>query len=390
MSNIDAGLIGKNIAIQQPKKLVFGNDCMSQFAEDFLTTGLRKALIIADTAILPLIEPLLDSLKKGGVTVKVWDGITGEPDIGMFEEARKMARETQVDAIIGIGGGSVMDIAKLVAALHDSDTELRDVFGINILSGRSTYLACLPTTSGTGSEVSPNAIILDEDILLKKAVISPYIVPDASYVDPMLTITVPPNVTAATGMDALTHCIEEYANRFAHPIIDLYALQGIRLIGDNLKIACEDGENVEARAKMALGSLYGGIGLGPVNTGAVHALSYPLGGEFHISHGVSNSLFLPYVMEFNIPAAPDRYAYIALALGIEPAGSYLETAKLGLERIRELSRECGIPGKLSELEIPEEAIDRMAKSAITVTRLLVRNPREIDYSDALEIYKAAY
>ena len=390
MSSMENSFTSRSVAIQQPRKLVFGNGCVSQFAEDFAATGLRRAFVVTAPPILPLVEPLMNSLKKSGVTTSVWDDIPGEPDVGMFEDARKAAQAAQVDAVIGVGGGSVLDVAKLVAALHDSDEKIRDVFGIGLLSGRSTYLACLPTTSGTGSEVSPNAIILDEDILLKKAVISPHLVPDASYVDPLLTTTVPPNVTAATGIDALTHCIEEYANRFAHPMIDLYALEGIRLIGANLKAACEDGKNTEARAGMSLGSLYGGIGLGPVNTGAVHALSYPLGGEFHISHGVSNSLFLPHVMEFNIPAAPDRYAQIALALGVEPAGSDLETARLGLERVKELSRECGIPGALSELKIPRDAIERMAESAMSVTRLLKNNVRELKNNDALEIYKGAY
>lgn len=390
MSSTGNSLTSRSVIIQQPRKLAFGNGCASQFVEDFAATGLRRAFVVTAPPILPLAEPLIDSLKKSGAAISIWDNISSEPDTGIFEDARKAAQATQVDAVIGIGGGSVLDVAKLVAALHDSDEGIRDVFGTGILRGRSTYLACLPTTSGTGSEVSPNAIVLDEDILLKKAVISPHLVPDASYVDPILTVTVPPDVTAATGMDALIHCIEIYTNRFAHPMIDLYALEGIRLIGANLKLACEDGENIEARAGMSLGSLYGGLGLGPVNTGAVHALSYPLGGEFHIPHGVSNSLFLPHVMKFNIPAAPARYAQVALALGAEPAGSDLETARLGLERITELSRECGIPGSLSELGIPRDAIERMAESAMAVTRLLKNNPRELEYTDALEIYRGAY
>jgi alcohol dehydrogenase class IV len=191
-------------------------------------------------------------------------------------------------------------------------------------------------------------------------------------------------------MDALTHCVESYANLFAHPIIDIYAMQGIKLIGANLKLAYENGENVEARTKMSLGSLYGGLCLGPVNTGAVHALSYPLGGEFHVSHGVSNSLLLPYVLEFNIPAMPERYAQIAIALGVEPASSDLETAQRGLERIKQLSHECNIPAKLSGLGVPREAIKRMAESAMTVTRLLKNNPRELKQSDAEKIYEKAY
>jgi len=399
----------RNITIRHPKTLVFGNGCAAQFVEDFAAMGLRKAFIVTAPPILPHVEPLVGVLKKRGIAVSIWDAITSEPKIEMFENARKSAQGFQVDAIIGVGGGSVLDVAKLVAALHDSEQGIQDVFGIGNLSGRNTYLACLPTTSGTGSEVSPNAIILDEvgakqrlglsakrietkraSPLLKKGVVSPYLVPDASYVDPILTKTVPPPVTASTGMDALTHCIEAYANLFAHPMIDIYALEGIKLINANLKKAYENGEDEEARAKMSLGSLYGGFCLGPVNTGAVHALAYPLGGEFHVSHGVSNSLLLPYVLEFNIPAAVERYAQVALALGVEPASSDLETAQRGLERIKQLSQECNIPAKLSELGVPREAIKRMAESAMTVTRLLKNNPRELTLNDAETIYREAY
>jgi alcohol dehydrogenase class IV len=390
VTNMGANFANRIIVIQQPRRLVFGNGCVSQFVEDFAASGLRKAFIITAPPILPHVEPLIDSLKKKGTTVSIWDAISSEPTIDMFEDARRAGQAARMDAVIGVGGGSVLDVAKLVAALHDSKEDIRAVFGIGKLSGRNTYLACLPTTAGTGSEVSPNAIILDEAELLKKGVVSPHLVPDASYVDPLLTKTVPPDLTASTGMDALTHCVESYANLFAHPIIDIYAMQGIKLIGANLKLAYENGENVEARTKMSLGSLYGGLCLGPVNTGAVHALSYPLGGEFHVSHGVSNSLLLPYVLEFNIPAMPERYAQIAIALGVEPASSDLETAQRGLERIKQLSHECNIPAKLSGLGVPREAIKRMAESAMTVTRLLKNNPRELKQSDAEKIYEKAY
>jgi alcohol dehydrogenase class IV len=384
---MESNLTNRNIVIQQPRTLAFGNGCVSQFVEDFSAIGLRRAFIITAPPILQHVKPLADALKRNRITVNICDAIKSEPTIKMFEEVRKAAQEFQVDAVIGVGGGSVLDTAKMVAALHDSEQDIRDVFGIGKLSGRNTYLACLPTTSGTGSEVSPNAIILDESELLKKGVVSPHLVADVSYVDPVLTKTVPPDMTASTGMDALTHCIEAYVNIFAHPMIDIYALQGIKLISANLKTAYENGEDVEARANMSLGSLYGGLCLGPVNTGAVHALAYPLGGEFHVSHGVSNSLLLPSVLEFNLPAAPERYAQVALALGIEPASSDMETAQRGLERIKQLSRECNIPAKLSELGVPHEAIERMAKSAMTVTRLLKNNLRKLTADDAEKIYR---
>jgi alcohol dehydrogenase class IV len=197
-------------------------------------------------------------------------------------------------------------------------------------------------------------------------------------------------VTAATGVDALVHCIEAYANRFAHPMVDLYALQGVRLIGASLLRAVEKGDDLEARAEMALGSLYGGLCLGPVNTAAVHALAYPLGGEFHVAHGVSNAVLLPAVMAFNLPASPQRYADIALALGVEPGDTPLETAQRGVARIRELYAQCGVPAHLSELGISADSIPRMAEWAMKVTRLLKNNLRELTASDAEEIYRAAY
>jgi alcohol dehydrogenase class IV len=378
------------ITLLQPKRIVFGEGCAAQCVDDLLALGLSRAFIVTSPPIVGLVEPLADVLEKGGASVTIYPEIATEPAIATFEAAMEAAREAKPDAVIGLGGGSAMDVAKLVAALYNGQQSVREVFGIGKLTSRTLHLACLPTTAGTGSEVSPNAILLDEADQLKKGVVSPHLVPDAAYVDPLLTLTLPPAVTAATGMDALTHCIEVYANRFAHPMIDLYALEGIRLIAANLLQAVENGDDVETRANMALGSLYGGLGLAPVNTAAVHALAYPLGGEFHVAHGVSNAVLLPHVLRFNLSAAPERYAQVALALGVEAGDSDLGTAQRGLDRLTELSRECGIPGGLSELGVPAEAIPRMAQSAMKVTRLLQNNLRELTVSDVEAIYRAAY
>jgi alcohol dehydrogenase class IV len=378
------------IVMQQPKRLVFGNGCASQLVDDLAGYGQKRAFIVTAPPLLPVIQTLLDSLKSKGVSVVIWNSISSEPTTTMLNDALRTYHLSGCDTVVGIGGGSVLDVAKLVATLHGSGQNIQSVFGIGKVIGRKTYLACLPTTAGTGSEVSPNAIIFDEIEQLKMGVISPYLVPDASYIDPLLTATVPPNVTASTGMDALIHCIEGYANLFAHPITDVYALQGIRLIGANLKGAYDNGNDLEARSNMALGSLYGGLCLGPVNTGAVHALSYPLGSDFHIPHGIANSLLLPYILEFNLPAMPDRYAQIAIALGAESADSDMETAGRGLNIVIQLCHDCKIPLKLSEIGVPYDAIERMAKAAMTVTRLLKNNPIQLELKDALEIYRKAY
>jgi alcohol dehydrogenase class IV len=230
----------------------------------------------------------------------------------------------------------------------------------------------------------------DEVEDLKKGVVSPHLIPDAAYIDPELTVTLPPAVTAATGLDALTHCVEAYANRFAHPMVDVYALRGMSLISGNLLPAVENGNDMEARTNMAMASFYGGLCLAPVNTGAVHALAYPLGSRFHVAHGVANSLLLPHVLRFNLSAAPERYAQMGLALGVEPGESDLETARQGVERISQLSEQCGIPSGMQQLGVPEEAIPDMARSAMQVTRLLKNNVAELTAADAEAIYHAAY
>ena len=378
------------LTVRTPPTIIFGGGCAAELAEIFAAHPPKRAMVITSPPVAEFTAGVRDALAKRGIDAHIWPGVDTEPSIATFDAALQAARGARADAVIGLGGGSAMDVAKLVAAMIDSPQDVREVFGIGKLPGRSTPLVCLPTTSGTGSEVSPNAILLDEDQALKKGVVSPHLVPDAAYVDPALTVTVPADVTGATGMDAMTHCIEAYANKFAHPIIDLYALEGIRLIAANLKRAFDQPDDMEARAALSLGSLYGGLCLGPVNTGAVHALAYPLGGEFHVAHGVSNAVLLPHVIGFNLPAATGRYANVAVALGVQPAGDDSETARRGLERIRQLSAECGIAPSLAALDVPRDAVERMARAAMTVTRLLKNNPREMIEADAARIYEEAF
>jgi alcohol dehydrogenase len=378
------------ITLLQPPRLVFGNGCIKQFASGILTLGFNRVYIISAPQVLPLYDSISSGIQEKGVDIQIDTSITKEPTIESFNGVLESARSYKPDVIVGIGGGSVLDVAKLVAAFVESDQSIYEVIGIGKLKERKTHLICLPTTSGTGSEVSPNAILLDSKDELKKGVISPYLVPDAAYVDPELTITIPPIITAETGVDALTHCIEAYANLNSHPIIDMFALEGIRLISSSLKRAVDNGTDIEARANLSLGSLYGGICLGPVNTAAVHALSYPLGGKYHIAHGLSNALLLPHVMEFNLAEMPERYANIADALGIRDATSKLECAQRGIDKVKELLRECGISTRLSELNIPHDRFEEMTLSALTVTRLLKNNPRKLTKDDALAIYEKAY
>ncbi len=378
------------ITLLQPPRIIFGNGCAPHCVDLLTQRGARRVFLVSSSPVLPHIKFLTDALRKANCEVVQSPLVDQEPTRAMFAQVLGSVKRERVDAVVGIGGGSALDVAKLVAALAQNEQRVEDVFGINLLKKRDLFLVCLPTTAGTGSEVSPNAILLDETDQLKKGVVSPHLVPDAAIVDPLLTLSVPPSVTAATGLDALTHCIEAYANKFSHPTVDLYALEGIRLIAANLLQAVQKGQDREARARVALGSLYGGLCLGPVNTAAVHALAYPLGGQFHVAHGVSNAVLLPHVLRFNLPQAPERYAEVAVALGCERNGSFTGTAARGLELLARLSKDCGIPQRLSELGIPREAIPGMAKAAMNVTRLLKNNVRPVTEPDAIRIYEESY
>lgn len=375
------------IQLQHPKRTVFGPGSLSELADDRLLDASKRILLLVATPLFEATMPTIDQLRGKGKLVDVFEyTFPGEPTFRQMDELLAYAQEFEPDCVVGIGGGSVLDCAKLLAALSDSNQKLRDVPGINVLKGRTIGLICVPTTSGTGSEMSPNAILLDETTNEKKGIISPDLVPDAVYIDPVLTLSLPAKLTAETGIDALCHCIEAYTNKFAHSSVDLYALEGIKLIGANLLKACRNGSDLEARRALSLGSMYGGLCLGPVNTAAVHALSYGLGGKHHISHGLANAILLPDVMLFNLPACVERTADIARALGT-PAGPDDEsTALAGIAKIRELCIACGIPQHLGELGIRPEDLPELATIALNVKRLLNNNPRDVKMDDALSIF----
>jgi len=377
------------LALHNVRTVRFGQGVAETCATDMIEAGCRRVLIVTGAPIRALCAGLETALAVAGCAAEVLASADGEPALADLDLALDTARQFGADGVVGLGGGSAMDVAKLVAALADGRQAFADVVGTDLLLERRLPLACIPTTAGTGSEVTPIAIIEDTEAQLKKGVVSRHLVPDFAYLDPELTRTMPRGVTAATGIDALTHCIEAYANRFAHPVVDQWALEGIHLIGGYLERACADGNDMEARAGMLRASHLGGQCLGPVNTAAVHALAYPLGGEFHIAHGAANSLLLPHVLRFNLEAAPARYADVAEALGCPRSADDAETALRGIERIERLSEAIGLERRLSAFGISANAIPHMAAAAITVQRLLVRNPREVTEDDAQAIYQAA-
>ena len=378
------------LTIQQPAKLLFGAGLLSSITEEATRAGYRTIFLVTIREVLKMLTPLLEGLEKAGIVVKIDTSLRSEPTFSDYHRLIEEARGVDPDVILGIGGGSVLDVAKLLAAQLLNTQTLEEITGINLLRERKIPLICVPTTAGTGSEVSPNSILLDEAENLKKGIISPHLVPDLCLVDPELTVSVPPAVTAATGIDAFTHCLEAFVNRNAHPLVDGYATAGMGLIFGSLEQAFRNGSDLEARSKLALGSMYGGMCLGPVNTTAIHALSYPLGSVYHIPHGLSNALLLPHVMEFNLPVATDRFAEVYRLSGGKEEGPPEKLARLAIESIRDLMDSCQVPSRLSEIKIPEDALPAMAKAAMKVQRLLVNNPREVSEKDALEIYTNAY
>jgi len=380
----------RSVTLQQPRRVLFGPGCVGQGPDEFGLAGWNRLFVVTSPTIAATRQSLFSSWRARGATVECFTGVDREPEIALFERVIALARDFRADAIVGIGGGSALDVSKLVAALYDGAQAVQEVFGVGLLKRRSRGLACIPTTAGTGAEVSAAAILLDESERLKKGVVSPHLVPDVAICDPELTLSMPPAVTAATGIDALVHCMEAYANNFSHPAVDVYALEGIRNIGANIEAAVSDGLNPAVRTQVMLGALYGGLCLAPVNTAAVHALSYPLGGEYRIAHGVANSLLMPHVFRFNLPAMPERYAQIALALGCAPESTPMATAESGLRRLVALAAACGIPLRLRDVGIPEHDLPRLASEAMKVTRLLKNNPRKLCIADAESIYRAAY
>jgi alcohol dehydrogenase class IV len=378
------------ITLSQPPLLLLGCGSLEKFFSELQAMRHKRLYLLTIPVLKERLQAHLEQLAVSGIETEADVRITSEPTFAVFEEILASARLFKADAVVGIGGGSVLDTAKLLAAQLRNNQDTRSVTGIGLLKERRTYLACVPTTSGTGSEVSPNAIFLDETDHEKKAVISPFLVPDAVCIDPELMLELPSAVTAYTGVDAFSHCLEAFVNRFAHPLTDGLALEGMRLIFTHLERACRDGQDKEARTALAIGSLYGGMCLGPVNTAAVHALAYPLGSRYKTAHGLSIALLLPYVLDFNLPAAESRLARIARAIGVTDGGPEKASAQACVSAIRQWLCDLGIPGRLSAIGIKDGALEEMAASAMNVQRLLQNNVRDLSFDDALDIYKKAF
>lgn len=379
------------VCLQQPSQVHLGCGTRHQAIRFLRENNTCNPLLIASESCLRSNRDYLSALAESCPGLVTDTSIPPEPTVEDLRRTVESHRAQPVDAVVAMGGGSVIDIAKLVAVLLDQESlDVSSLFGRDLVQSRSLPLIALPTTSGAGSEVSPNAILFDEVSGLKQAVISPRLIPDIACIDPELTVSLPPALTAATGLDALCHCIEAYTNKFAHPLVDRFALDGIRLIGTALVDAVQDGTCIEARTALAIGSYYGGLCLGPVNTAAVHALSYPLGSAMRLPHGISNAVLLPSVFRYNLQANPERHAEVGRHLGLNDIRDPQQLAQSTADHLESLLKACNIPSSLSDLGVPREKLPLFAAEAMKVERLLRNNPRPLDLVAAEQIYMNAY
>lgn len=351
-----------------------------------------RILFVTDKGVInaKLADDALQSLRAAGCTITIFDAVVADPPEEIILQCAAMAKDCS--AVIGFGGGSSMDVAKLAALLAKSGETLAAIYGVGLAKGPRLPLMLVPTTAGTGSEVTPISIVTT-GTNEKKGVVSPVILPDIALLDPDLTLGLPPLVTAATGIDAMVHAIESYASKSANnnPLSKILAREALRLMGAHLLTAVRDGKNREARSAMLLGAMLAGQAFANSPVAAVHALAYPLGGHYHIPHGLSNALVLSHVLRFNAPEAASLYAEIATDVfpDLVDIGTQAR-ADAFAERMHQLALECGLAMQLRDHGVTRESLPLLAEDAMKQTRLLVNNPRTLTYNDAFAIYEKAW
>jgi len=382
----------KIMSLRSPHLILAGFGAAERLGPEAKGIGATRTLVVTDKGVIDsgIGKKIKELLEKEGIGVECYDQVMADPDIVCFEACLEMAKKQKFDLIVGVGGGSSMDIASITSVLLTNPGTVYDYLGINLVKNPGIPTILIPTTAGTGAEVTPNAILTDTKEKLKKAVVSPYILPRVAMIDPMLTVSMPPSVTSSSGIDALTHAVESYTSNNATILTDLFAKEAMVMIGRSLRTAVAHGNNLEARYDMAIGSLYAGISLANAGVTAVHALAYPLGGTFNVAHGIANGLLLPYVMEFNVLGNIPKFAKIAQFLGEKIDHlPLLEQAYQAPKAVKAIYRDLKIPQSLTELKVPKEGIPAMAKAAINVTRLMGNNPRTMTVQDVERIYERA-
>jgi alcohol dehydrogenase class IV len=371
--------------------LIFGSGSIARLGEIAAQRLGPRVLLVTDAGLVKagLIAPALHTLEEAGIAVDVFDAVVADPPEDVVLAAVAKARNFDARAVIGFGGGSSIDVAKLVALLAAGHESLAEIYGVGIAKGPRLPLLAIPTTAGTGSEVTPISIVTT-GAHEKKGVVSPLIIPDIALLDPELTVNLPPHVTAATGIDAMVHAIEAYTSTSPNnnPVSQALAKEALALLGRNIERAVHQGHDIAARSAMLLGSMLAGQAFANSPVAAVHALAYPIGGHFGVPHGLSNALVLPHVLRFNASACEAAYAELLPYAFPELDGR--ATASAFVEALASLCTKVGLQPRLRDVGIPQDAVPMMAEDAMKQTRLLVNNPRPLTLEDVRAIYEAAW
>lgn len=352
----------------------------------------RRILLVTDAGFLGtgLVAGPIASMEAAGMEVHTYSGVVADPPDHVVLAAVEFARARNIDAVVGLGGGSSMDVAKLIAVLVPGTQAMQEIYGIGNVKGERLPLIQIPTTAGTGSEVTNIAIVTTGETT-KSGIVSPQLYADLVILDAALTVGLPRAVTAATGIDAMVHAIEAFTSRHKkNPLSDMLARQALQLLWSNLKTVCEDGSNLPARQNMLLGAYLAGQSFSNAPVAAVHALAYPIGGIFHVPHGLSNALVLPHVLDFNMPQAASHYAELANLIDPAASGSDEARGRSLIAAMQQIAAFTGIETTLRQVGVTEGDLDRLADDAMLQTRLLGNNPRELTRSDARAIYAAAF
>lgn len=374
-------------------RVFFECGSISRLGELARETGGKRFLLVADPALdgAGIPEQACNSLAKVGLGGEVFRRVEPEPYLDNAEEAAALGREIEADIVVAIGGGSAMDTAKAAAILITNEGKAEDFVGLNRVKRPGLPTIMVPTTAGTGAEVTFTAVFTNRLTKAKGGINSPYLFPNLALLDPELTLSLPADVTAATGMDALTHAVESVTGRAATVFTEALALAAIRLIGANLRRAVFHGNDLQARENMLLGSILGGMALADAGVGACHALAYPLGGNYRIPHGLANAMLIPHVMEFNRPAAERAMHLVAQSFG-EPVNGLpvAKAAAAAVEAVGILCGDIGIPSSLSQVGVPRADIPILIEAALKVTRPVENNPRLLGEPEARAIYERAF
>ncbi len=383
----------QSFTVTQPTQIQFGAGQIANLAKTVKEFKGSNVFLVVDPGIVKagLIKPITAPLKKEKIPFTIYDKIDPEPGLKLADKGKTLAKKAGCDCVVGVGGGSAMDVAKAIAILLTNPGKAEKYLGLGLIKKAGVPKIMVPTSAGTGAEVTFTAVFINEKTGSKGGMNGDPLYPDATILDPELTLSLPPHVTAFTGIDALTHALEAYTSTQAHTISEMYSLEAIELIAKNLPAAYANGNNLEARSAMLMGSLLGGKALATAGVGLVHAMAYPMGGMFAVPHGLANAILLPYVVEYNLIGNMEKFAVLAQVLGQNIDDLTLrEASSLCVDALFDLNDDVAIPATLADIDIPFDSIPEMAKIALTVTRPVENNPRKPSLDDVISIYETAF